>query len=127
MIKTQRKVSENLGKNITHQHTEIYDKIEKRLGPTKKCNFGHVRGSKTGVKHEGDPNVPIRDFELKGEDGLQGFCRECSIKRRSRRLEMSREKNTDGYNTYETEYNTKTKCCSQCKQQKKQYKQERQQ
>lgn len=64
----------------------IYEEIEKRIGKTKICNFGHSRGSKTGVKHEGNKNVDIRYFELKcayikdnkiiieNGDGLQGFC-----------------------------------------------------
>ena len=87
-------VNKNLGKNITKDNSKIYDEIEKRIGTTKKCTFGHTRGSKTGVKHEGCIDVPIRDFELKGAsingseviikggDGLQGFCRKCSQERR---------------------------------------------
>ena len=43
----QRVVNKNLGKNITKDHSKIYDEIEKRVGETKKCNFGHKRGSKT--------------------------------------------------------------------------------
>lgn len=63
---TQRKVNDKLGKNIVKDHSKLYSAIEINIGPFKKCTFGHVRGSKTGVKHEGDCNVSIRDFELKG-------------------------------------------------------------
>ena len=90
--KKQRVVNKNLGKNITKDHNKIYDEIEKRFGETKKCTFGHKRGSNTGVKHEGCVDVPIRNFELKGAyisedeviiktgDGLQGFCRKSRRK-----------------------------------------------
>lgn len=128
MLKTQRNVSDKLGKNITSEHEKIYSHIESIIGETKKCMFGHIKGSKTGVKHEGEQNVPIRDFELNGciisetnqviikkGDGLQGFCRECSKKRRKIRLEMSREKNKNGYDNYEKEYGKITKKCSVCK------------
>lgn len=129
--KKQRTVSENLGKNNTFHHEKIYDFIEKNIGPTKKCNFGHKRGSKTGIKHEGPPNVPIREFPLKGcsvntnneikitnGDGLQGFCINCDSRRRKKRLETCREKNKEGYDTYEKEYCKITKECSQCKRDK---------
>ena len=56
-VKKQRLVNKNLGKNITKEHEKIYNEIEKRFGETKKCNFGHIRGSKTGVKHEGSVDV----------------------------------------------------------------------
>jgi len=82
----QREVSKMLGRNITKDHDKIYEEIRGRIGDTKKCRFGHTRGSKTGVKHEGNEDVPISDFELKGitidkdgtviirsGDGLQGF------------------------------------------------------
>ena len=130
--KRQRKVSDTLGKNITEHHEEIYAHIEKNIGATKKCTFGRKRGSKTGVKHEGPEDVPIRDFELKGcsinengkviinmGDGLQGFCRHCSCRRRKKRLEMSREKNKEGgYDKYEKDYGKNTKECSSCKEEK---------
>jgi len=128
-MSTQRKVSKNLGRNNTHDHERIYNHIETIIGKTKECNFGHVRGSNTGVKHEGEPKVPIREFETKGVsvsdsgdviikkgDGLQGFCKICSKRRRRKRLEMSKEKNKDGYKAYEKNYNKTTKVCSQCKQ-----------
>lgn len=128
MSKKQRNVSENLGKNHTANHEKYYSHIESMIGPTKKCTFGHIRGSNTGIKHEGEQLVPIRDFEtkgcriddmggviIKGGDGLQGFCRNCSKRRRRKRLEMSREKNKDGYDTYEKEYGKSTKKCSLCK------------
>ncbi len=127
----QRTVSNKLGKNITNYHEVIYNFIEKKVGLTKKCEFGHKRGSKTGVKHEGDINVPIRNFELNGcsivgeenviiekGDGLQGFCRECSKRRRKKRLEMAREKNKEGYLSYIKRYGKNTKCCSMCKEEK---------
>ena len=60
----QRIVNEKLGKNITKDHTKIYEEIEKKIGPNKKCNFGHKIGSKTGIKHEGDCNVRIHNFEF---------------------------------------------------------------
>lgn len=53
----QRNVNDNLGRNKIKDHTKIYDEIEKKIGQKKRCNFGHIRGSKTGVKHEGDCNV----------------------------------------------------------------------
>ena len=128
---SQRNVSKQLGRNQTHYHEKIYNEIEKRLGPTKICNFGHIRGSKTGVKHEGNQMVSIRDFELRGckilENGeieiangcgLQGFCKICSKRRRRRRLEMSREKNKGGFDTYEKEYGKTYKTCSICKENK---------
>jgi hypothetical protein len=69
--KKQRLVNKNLGKNITKDHNKIYDEIEKRFGETKKCTFGHKRGSKTGVKHEGCVDVLIRNFELRGAEILE--------------------------------------------------------
>ena len=130
-IKTQRKVSHQLGQNNTSNHEKIYKHIESKIGLTKKCNFGRIRGSKTGVKHEGPQDVPIRDFPLRGcsvtengkiniksGDGLQGFCRECDNRKRKKRLEMSREKNKGGYDNYEKEYGKITKKCSVCKEDK---------
>ncbi len=129
--KNQRTVSKNLGKNNTADHEKIYDHIEKNSGATKKCTFGHKCGSKTGVKHEGPEDVPIRDYHLKGcsikngkvsiksGDGLQGFCKHCERLRRSKRLEMSRENNKDGgYDKYEKDYGKNTKKCSSCEQEK---------
>ena len=114
MSNKQREVSENLGKNITNKHELIYNFIEREIGKTKKCRFGHSRGSCTGVKHEGPEDVMIRNFELcsieinekggvviKKGDGLQGFCKDCSSRRRRRRLEIARENNKGGYDTYE--------------------------
>jgi hypothetical protein len=131
MIKKQRNVSNNLGKNNTSNHEKIYKYIENKIGPTKKCNFGHKKGSKTGVKHEGPEDVCIRNFPLKGcsinendevviknGDGLQGFCRTCDTRRRRKRLDISREKNKGGYDTYEKEYGKITKKCSVCKKDK---------
>jgi len=129
MTSTIRKVSKNLGINLTSRHEQIYNMIESTIGPTKKCNFGHKCGSKTGVKHEGDENVPIRNFNTKscqineiGEiiiqngDGLQTQCKTCDTERRHKRLEMAREKNKgDGYAIYEKEYGTISRICSQCK------------
>ena len=127
MSKKQREVSERLGKNDIENHEKYYSFIEKKIGPTKKCNFGHIRGSKTGVKHEGCQDVPIRNFELKGcfidqndnvelksKDGLQGFCKTCSKLRRQRRLEMSSQENK-GPDTYIEKYGKNTKKCSMCK------------
>ena len=103
MSKKQREVSENLGRNTTSNHEQIYNFIEAKIGKVKECNFGHKRGSKTGFKHDGENKIPIRDFELKGcsinqknqvtiikGDGLQGFCKKCSSRRRKKRLEISR-------------------------------------
>ncbi len=131
MSKNQRTVSNNLGKNNTLNHEKIYAYIENKIGKTKKCVFGHKRGSKTGVKHEGEQLVPIRNFEtkgcsidhmgrviIKGGDGLQGFCINCSKRRRKMRLEMSRKKNEGGYDIYEKEYDRITKKCSVCEQDK---------
>lgn len=130
MIKIQRVVSDNLGKNNTSNREKIYAHIESIIGKTKKCTFGHKRGSNTGVTHEGEEEVPIREFDLKGSsingmnqviishrDGLQGFCNNCSKRRRNKRLEMSRKKNESGYgyDTYEKEYGKSTKKCSVCK------------
>jgi len=131
MSKKQRNVSDNLGKNNTSNHEKIYEDIKSNIGPTKKCNFGHTKGSKTGVKHEGPEDVPIEDFEtkgcsigengkviIKGGDGLQGFCRNCSSRRRKIRLKMSRENNKDGYDKYDKDYGKNTKKCSLCEQEK---------
>lgn len=131
IISKQRIVNNRLGYSNTKDHERIYEEIEKRIGKTKKCNFGHTRGSKTGVKHEGPQDVAIRCFELKGcriddlgnvvitgGDGLQGFCKDCSKRRRRKRLEQAREKNVGGYETYEKNYGTKTKICSNCKEDK---------
>ena len=153
IVTKQRTVSAALGKNITKDHTIIYDEIEKRIGPTKKCNFGYTKGSNTGVKHEGCVDVPIRDFELRGatineEDktvkiskgnGLQGFCRVCSKRRRKARTSAAKKTNVGLENTtsfsqnpaekkekkektrdeiyqlYVTKYGKNTKICSRCK------------
>ena len=131
MSKKQRTVSDTLGKNNTANHELIYNFIESKIGATFQCNFGCTHGSKTGVKHEGPRDVPIRNFPLKGcivtengdvkilnGNGLQGFCRVCDNRRRKRRLEMSREKNKEGYDNYEEEYGKNTKICSSCKKDK---------
>lgn len=127
MNKKLRIVSNNLGKNNTSNHEKIYSHIESIIGKTKICRFGHTRGSKTGVIHEGEQEINIRDFELKGcsindmnqviikdGDGLQGFCKNCSKRRRKIRLEMSRKKNEGGYDIYEKEYGKSTRKCSVC-------------
>jgi hypothetical protein len=102
VFRKQRIVNQHLGKNIIKDHHKIYNEIEKRIGKTKKCTFGHKRGSQTGVKHEGCLDVPIRDFELNGVyihedkviikkgDGLQGFCKTCSKQRRKARIYKER-------------------------------------
>jgi hypothetical protein len=128
----QRMVSATLGKNITKDHATIYNEIEKRIGATKKCMFGHTRGSKTGVKHEGCMDVPIREFELKGAtinedntvtitggDGLQGFCKVCSTRRRGARINAEKESKQgktveEIYQLYITKYGINTKKCSRC-------------
>jgi hypothetical protein len=130
----QRTVNNKLGKNIVKDHSKLYAAIETIIGPFKKCTFGHVRGSKTGVKHEGDPNVSIRDFELrgimydelsdtvifeKGSDGLQGFCRVCSKKRRKSRIQTNKMekqgKTVDEIcDMYIQKYGITTKKCSRC-------------
>jgi hypothetical protein len=134
IVSKQRVVSTALGKNIIKDHTIIYDEIEKKIGTTKKCNFGHTRGSKTGVKHEGCVDVPVRDFELKGAtineedktvkiingDGLQGFCKVCSTRRREARITIEKESKKDKtpeeiYQLYVTKYGINTKKCSRCK------------
>jgi len=127
----QRKVNTILGRNNTRNHELIYSEIEKRIGAYKICNFGHLKGSKTGVKHEGEKQVPIRCFELKGVtisetnqltikagDGLQGFCRDCSKRRRRVRLTQAREANEGGYDTYVSKYGKETYECSVCKEEK---------
>jgi hypothetical protein len=129
--KKQRVVNNKLGKNITKDHTKIYNEIELRFGETKKCTFGHKRGSKTGVKHEGCIDVPIREFELRGAfinedtviiengDGLQGFCRKCSQQRRKARIDKEKTEKKDKtpeeiYELYKEKYNTCLKKCSRC-------------
>ena len=129
--KKQRLVNKKLGKNITKDHNIIYDEIEKRFGETKKCTFGHKRGSKTGVKHEGCVDVPIKNFELRGAyineneviiesgDGLQGFCRKCSQQRRKARIDKEKSEKKDKtpeeiYELYKEKYNTDLKKCSRC-------------
>lgn len=128
----QRNVNKNLGKNIIKDHSIIYNEIERRIGQIKKCTFGHVKGSKTGVKHEGCVDVPIRNFELKGAyineqneiiikcgDGLQGFCRNCSQLRRKARIDKEKTEKKDKtpdeiYELYKNKYNTSLKKCSRC-------------
>ena len=127
----QRIVNKNLGKNITKDHSTIYDEIEKRIGLTKKCTFGHKRGSKTGITHVGCIDVSVRDFELKGAyitndtvviergDGLQGFCRKCSQQRRKARINKEtnekKEKTAEEiYELYKIKYQTDCKKCSRC-------------
>lgn len=132
----QRVVNKELGKNIIKNHTRIYDEIEKKIGKNKICNFGHIRGSKTGVKHEGCNVVPIREFELKGAtindndtidikngDGLQGFCKVCSKHRRRARLNKNKEEKQNKtpeeiHALYVKKYNITTKKCSRCKKDK---------
>lgn len=131
---TQRTVNDKLGKNIVKDHSKLYAEIETKIGPFKKCTFGHVWGSKTGVKHEGESNVSIRDFELrgiiydelsdkvifeKGSDGLQGFCRVCSKKRRKSRIQSNKmEKGGKSFDEicemYIQKYGITTKKCSRC-------------
>lgn len=127
----QRNVNKFLGKNITKDHDKIYYEIEKKIGGTKKCTFGHKRGSKTGVKHEGCSDVLIRDFELRSAyirnnkviiengDGLQGFCRTCSKQRRKARIDKEKSEKKDKtpeeiYELYKEKYNTDLKNCSRC-------------
>lgn len=128
----QRNVSKELGKNITQHHQKIYDEIEKRIGKTKKCTFGHKRGSKTGIKHEGPQDVLVRQFELKGVkvidgvviiekgDGLQGQCKECGRRRRRERIRMEKEEkdgmtSSEVYELYQKKYGLDIKKCSRCK------------
>lgn len=81
--------------------SQFYDAIEDRIGSYKTCNYGYSSGSRTGVKHEGNCHVNIRDFELcgisydestgdiifeEGSDGLQDYCRVCS--KRCRNLDI---------------------------------------
>lgn len=130
LIKKQRNVNNLLGKNHTRNHDIIYNEIMKKIGNTKICNFGHVRGSKTGVKHLGDKNVSIYDFELRGTHidennnvnikgcGLQSFCKVCSTRRRHARIKQSRSEikgfdNKDIYENYIKKYG-KNKKCSRC-------------
>ena len=130
--KKQRLVNKSLGKNITKDHNKIYNEIEKRIGVTKKCNFGHKKGSKTGVKHDGCADVPIRSFELRGAyisedtviietgDGLQGFCIKCSQQRRKARIDKEKSEKKDKtpeevYELYKEKYDTDLKKCSRCK------------
>ena len=130
--KKQRVVNKNLGKNMTKDHNKIYDEIEKLFGETKKCTFGQKRGSNTGVKHEGVIEVSIRNFELKGAyinedeviiktggDGLQGFCRTCSQRRRKARLDKEKSEKKDKSpeeicELYKKKYHTDLKKCSRC-------------
>ena len=91
----------------------FYEAIQNAIGPTKICNFGHGTGSTTGVQHEGNRVVPIRNFPQKGcsvdehgtlvitGSGLQGFCRDCDNRRRRVRLDTSPQNNAGGYDTYE--------------------------
>jgi 5-methylcytosine-specific restriction endonuclease McrA len=132
--KKQRVVNKHLGKNITKDRDKIYAVIEKIIGPTKKCNHGHIRGSKTGIKHEGCCDVPIRNFELRGArvgedgkviiengDGLQGFCKECSQKRRKARIAKEKSEKQGKtpeqiHELYKEKYHSDVKKCSRCKQ-----------
>lgn len=127
---TQRKIKGLLGVVNTRHHELLYTEIERKNGSHKRCNFGHTRGSKTGVKHEGNKILPIRDFELKSAtitssgkydikgDGLQNFCRTCSSRRRRVRIEQSRDINKGGYDVYIKRYGKHTRKCSICKEEK---------
>jgi len=125
MSASQRTVSENLGRNRTRNHAELYAAVKERYGAIKICKFGLTRGSITGVKHintitgeEGPEELPIRDFELHTGTGVQGFCRTCSKRRRRARIEQSREANlAGGYPLYIEKYGN-TKICSRCKEAK---------
>lgn len=131
VFRKQRVVNSHLGKNIVKDHHKIYNEIEKRIGQTKKCTFGHKRGSQTGVKHEGCFDVPIREFELNGVymyqdqviikhgDGLQGFCKTCSKRRRKARIDKEKKEKQhktkeEVYELYKKKYNSHVKKCSRC-------------
>uniref|UniRef100_A0A6C0LSS9 Uncharacterized protein n=1 Tax=viral metagenome TaxID=1070528 RepID=A0A6C0LSS9_9ZZZZ len=130
---TQRKIKGLLGVVNTRHHELLYTEIERKIGSHKTCNFGHIRGSKTGIKHEGDKILPIRNFELKSANmtslgefdikgcGLQGFCRTCSSRRRRVRIEQSRDINKGGYDVYIKRYGKHTRICSVCKEEKNIY------
>lgn len=131
--KRQRRVNKNLGKNNVQHYDKIYAYIEQRIGPTKLCNFGTKRGCKYGIVHEGCPDVPIRNFRLRGSrydettrsvvidkgDGLQGHCTTCDDRRRSARKNECRSRfdymtSHQIYEWYSSEYGS-SKRCSQCK------------
>jgi len=113
--------SKKLGRNRTKNHEEEYRLAEEKIGPTKVCKFGLVRGTATGTKHINtktgkyeEEELDIRDFELKTKGYIQGYCRKCSQRRRPIRGKQCREKNKEGYEGYKKEYGP-TKVCSMCK------------
>ena len=121
-----RKVSERLGRNNTaeqeriykHIETVVYEAEQKRDKPRLKkndkgevcaqCTFGKKKGSASGVKHEGDEWIPIRNFnqrcvtikedesiELdskKAPIGLQNNCIACEKARRRWRSEGAKKR-----------------------------------
>jgi len=125
----QRTVNKELGKNITKDHIILYDEIEKKIGPTKICNFGK-RGNKHGIIHEGCNLVPIREFELNNAsiqqgivvihgNGLQGHCKVCSSRYRAARIKTQIDKkkgktSEEIHALYVTDYGIHTKKCSRC-------------
>ena len=112
--RTKREVSQSLGRNMTARNEEIYKHIEtvvfeeeqKRDKPRlqkndkrevcAQCTFGKVLGSKSGVEHEGDEWIPIRNFKPRlvnitdvsivlsslAPTGLQSACDACNKARR---------------------------------------------
>lgn len=127
----QRIIKTNSSKTLVKYYSQIYSQIEKQIGLTKICNFGHTHGSKLNIKHEGECRIPIREFalrnvEIKNEqivigsgDGLQNYCKTCSKKYRKLRSEREREYKQNKspeeiYKLYEHKYNTNLKRCSKC-------------
>ena len=112
--RTKRGVSEQSGRNSTARNEQIYKHIEtvvyeaeqKRTKPRlqkndkgevcAQCTFGKVLGSKSGVEHEGDEWIPIRNFKprlvkitdvgiayhTRAPTGLQNNCDVCNKDRR---------------------------------------------
>ena len=132
---TQRNVRDTLGRNAIRYHNRIYDLLgQKRGSHTKICAYGTKKGDKYGIKHDGDSELSIRNFSLRGTslgengelhiqgsgDGLQGFCKDCETKRRHARMQyhrqMFRTMTDDAIrNWYRERYRCTTKCCSRCK------------
>ena len=131
----KQRVTKNLGKNQTKDHDILYTYIENTLCISHKpCSMGN-KGNKYNIVHQGDRNLPIREFRLhkiRTEDGkivceknipLQGNCITCDDQWRKARLEDCENKfknmtYDDIREHYKKKYETDTKMCSCCKKEK---------
>ncbi|MEJ2267614.1 MAG: HNH endonuclease signature motif containing protein [Nanoarchaeota archaeon] len=129
----KQRETKNLGLNRSKNREKIFRYIEDVLGiKEKRC--GMVKMTKYGFKHFGRNPLPIRNFNLRDvnivngkvilgsqtKDGLQPNCMACERKYRRGRLDKHKlkyEGMTDKqiYDNYKKEYNRTSKRCSMCK------------